>query len=317
MKSVLVTGADGFTGRHLAVRLRDAPTRVIGLGMSSSHAACVECDEFISADVRDPDSIAAVIRALRPDAIYHLAGLAAGSPADLVAVNVEGTRHVLQAARLHAADTPILVVGSAAEYGKVDPADLPITEAQPCAPVDAYGRSKHEATCLALAAARDGMRVVVARPFNIVGPGVPRGLVVGAFIDRVLRILDGGPRELRVGNIDSERDFVSVHDVVDAYVRLLEAEAWGEVVNLCSGRPRSIRSIVDHLIRLAGREIPVIQDPELFRPTDVPVSYGSWAKAARLIRFEPDTDFAAILAASWEHARRDRQHDIEHRPGTS
>lgn len=305
MRTVLVTGASGFCGMHLGHRLkREAGMRLVGAARSAPPAeGAGPWDEFVPLDVRDEGGVAEVVRSVRPDWIFHLAGLSAGADHELHATNVGGTTALLEAVRAHAPDAAVLLAGSAAEYGKVTPEELPIRETQPCRPTGAYGVAKHAATLAALDHVRRfGTRAVIVRPFNIVGAGVPRSLVVGALIERLRDLLDGGERTLRVGNVDTRRDFVGVGDVVDAYVRILRGGFWGEVVNVCSGEPRTIRSVVESLVRMTGRPISVEVDPSLVRPADVPVSYGSWEKARELVGFVPATSLEQALAAAWESA---------------
>jgi len=214
---------------------------------------------------------------------------------------VLGAVRLLDAVALAAPQAAVLLVGSAAEYGPVAPEALPVGEDHPCRPVGAYGISKLVATNLALEIARRrSLRVVVARPFNIVGAGVPTTLVVGAILDRLRRaLLDGGRPLVRMGNLDAQRDFIAVEDAVDAYVRLIQCGRWGEVFNICSGKPCPVRRVVEQLLSYCSTPIELVVDPTLVRHDDVAVIYGDATKAADAIDFQPRITLSDALLAAW------------------
>ena len=125
-------------------------------------------------------------------------------------------------------------------------------------------------------------------------------LVVGAVMKRIRDLEESGGTVLRVGNLDTKRDFVAVEDVVDGYVRMMHAECWGEVFNLCSGVPRLIREVVDEIIALSSRTMKIVVDPVLCRADDIPLSYGSFAKAQTAFGFAPRTSLRECLKTAWE-----------------
>lgn len=299
---MLITGARGFCARHLAARLRGAGHVVGGVGVTSAQRVPDWLDEYTDADVSDGPQVREAVRSFRPDRVFHLAGLTRGADADIFRVNVDGTVHLLDAVRAEAPDARVLLVGSAAEYGFVDPADLPVTEAHPCRPVGAYAQSKHEAVCAGLEMAnRSRLKIVVARPFNIVGAGVSEDLVVGALVARIKRaIVPGGDGVVRVGRLDSGRDFVAVEDVVDAYARMAEGGGWGEVFNICSGEARSIREVAERLCGMADTPVRLEVDPALVRTSEVSVIFGSGAKARKRFGFAPRVPLEESLAAAWQ-----------------
>jgi GDP-4-dehydro-6-deoxy-D-mannose reductase len=111
-----------------------------------------------------------------------------------------------------------------------------------------------------------------------------------------------GDPVVRIGNLDTQRDFVAVEDAVEAYLRLIRCDCWGEVFNVCSGQPRSIRSLVEQLLGFSKRPVRLLVDPALVRPADVPVAYGSWEKAHRAAGFAPATRLEDALRSAWNHA---------------
>ena len=114
---------------------------------------------------------------------------------------------------------------------------------------------------------------------------------------------------MRVGNLDCERDFVAVTDVVDGYVELMARECWGQVFNMCSGRPATIRSVVTTLLSYSPRPLGLVVDPALCRPDDVPVVYGSWERARRAFGFVPVTPLEGALRMAWDHRLGSERHD--------
>ena len=307
MRRILITGAAGFSGTHLARHLaRREPSRIVGIDVAPSPPPDAALDDYVCASVLDTVALADLLREARPDFVFHLAGIAAGRPTEIYRVNLLGGISVLECICEVVPAARVLVVGSAAEYGPVAESDLPITEDCPCKPSGPYGISRHSLTTAALGYWREfGLRTIVARPFNIIGAGLPATLVVGAVLRRIQEAVQGqaDPR-IVAGNVETQRDFVAVEDVVEAYDRLLESDRWGEVFNLCSGQPRSIGSVIHRLIAMSGRSIRLEIDPALLRTGDPPAIFGSWQKAYRAIGFTPKTGIEESLRSAWDHAMR-------------
>lgn len=297
--TALVTGAAGFVGSHLVRRLADDGLRVVGAGRRPE-APGHRLGAYARIDVRDAAGLESFIRAERPERIFHLAGVARGDPREVFETNALGTLALLEAAWRAAPEARVLLVGSAAEYG--EPAALPLTEAHPCRPRNVYGIAKYAATLLGLARAQAGQFVVVARPFNIVGGGVPEGQLVGDVIARALRAMREGASSVLTGNLDTERDYVAVEDVVEAYARMLDDGRAGKIYNLCSGRPVPTRQVVDTLLSFAERPLAVEVDPELARLGDVRVAYGSAAAASGAFGFAARVPLETALRRAWEQA---------------
>lgn len=265
---------------------------------------------FEIGDVTDAEALALVVDAARPDVVFHLAGTAnAADPAEFYRVNTIYAVALLEAlARTGHAHRPILLVGSAAEYGFVSADELPISEELPARPYHHGGASKAAQTLTGLMAARKGRPVVVARPFNVIGAGMPESLLLGSLVRQVARIARGRQAPIiRLGNLDTERDFVAVGDVVRAYADLLRTErAQGEIVNVCAGRPFPVRALAARLVALSGRSIDLVSDPARARAEDPRTNYGSPRKLASLVGYVPGTDLDAALAAALDEAMRGR-----------
>jgi GDP-4-dehydro-6-deoxy-D-mannose reductase len=304
MRRVIVTGASGFVARHLIPRLLANGWQVIGVARGASPPRWLDGLEWVAADLAQWSSAHALLERTAPDALIHLAGQVHGPYAELCAANVTPVSNLLHAAREQAPKLRILLFGSAAEYGAVPEASLPIGEQVRCEPLGAYGGSKLAATTLAQSAARDwGASVAVVRPFNIIGAHMPSTFVAGALIKRIHDALQaGGQQVITIGRTDTTRDFVDAGDLSSAVVRLLDMDVSGDIFNLCSGRETTIRKLLDTLISMAGCGLSWQQDPALIRPSDVARSFGDCSKARARLAFEPVTLLEDSLHAAW-HAR--------------
>jgi nucleoside-diphosphate-sugar epimerase len=292
---VLVTGGGGFSGRRLVALLEARGDEVHTL----SARALPRPNHHRVAEATDRAELREVVRRVGPERIFHLAGVAHASDVmDYYRINVGFAVSLLAAAEEAGhPDCPVLLVGTSAEYGQVAAAELPIVEALPARPYGHYGISKLAQTVEGLAAARRGRPVVVARPFNLIGAGMPARLVAAAFARQIADVVRGRrPAEIEVGNLDTSRDFLHVDDAVAAYVALLgQPAARGQIVNVCSGRGVSIRELLETLVRLAGVAVDVKTRPGLMKQVDVPEHYGSVARLHQLAGPVPARNLEASL----------------------
>lgn len=259
---VLVTGACGFSGRHLVRRLREFPgLRIIGLDCLP--AGDLPLDKHFVLDLGGEDMVADAVERARPDLVFHLAGLLRGaSLEELRLVNFDGFVCLCRALRHFAGRTGrsvrMVTVGSAAEIGPVDGLPMPLAENVPCRPETPYGKSKWEATRRALAEpAGSPLAIVVARPFNLIGPGLPPQLSLGNFARQIAAVVAGTADAVRCGPLDARRDFVDVRDAVDAYIALAVDGRRGEIYNVCSGRSHRIGDLLEAMRQLAGVPVAV------------------------------------------------------------
>jgi len=298
----LVTGAGGFCGRHLVRYLDSRGISVATMGVSASAAP----SHHRLDDVTDTAAMARILAQVRPDQIYHLAGIVhSADPGLYYKVNTQFAVALICALGEEGlADRPLLLVGTAAEYGDAAGDRLPIAETCCPHPYNHYGISKLAQTFEGLAAVRAGQKVVVARPFNIIGPGMPDHISVRSFAAQIAKIRSGAhPPVLKTGNLSPARDFIDVEIVVKAYAALLETPAaYGEIVNICSGVPTRMADIVATLVRLSGVEIEVKTDPLRYKPVDVALSYGDAGKLRRLTGIAADFDLETSLRSALEDA---------------
>jgi GDP-4-dehydro-6-deoxy-D-mannose reductase len=278
---VLITGASGFTGRHLAARLaRTATAGLIGLDLdpvslreSSKMVGLAALDpphclyDFLPCDLTDPEAARQAVERADPDVVFHLAGIfGADSPEEIQRVNVGGFVCLRDALRRQAGhrQRPIrlLVVGSAAELGIAGAVRLPVAEDACCQPETAYGRSKWEVTRLALAEPADGpLEIVVARPFNLVGPGLSPRLALGSFARQIADVALGRADAIRCGSLDARRDYLDVRDAVEAYRLLVERGRPGQLYHVCAGRSHAIGDLLHRMLGLAGVRAAILSHP--------------------------------------------------------
>jgi GDP-4-dehydro-6-deoxy-D-mannose reductase len=295
---LLVTGAGGFVGGHLAEFLHSEHPEVevhgVSLPQGSVAWRAAPGARMVEADLTDPAAARAVVEDVRPDRILHLAGqssvhLSWLDPGGTLRSNVLGIVHLLDAVRALGLRPPALVVGSAEEYGPVGPDEMPIREETPLRPSSPYAVSKVAQGALALLyGPAGGMRVVLTRTFHHTGPGRGEAFAESSFARQIAEI-EAGRREpvLRVGNLEAVRDFADVRDVVRAYWMLLDKGEGGRVYNVCSGRGRRIRELLDVLLAASVARVEVRTDPERLRPSDVPAQVGDPARLRAATGWEP------------------------------
>ncbi|MHC9543695.1 MAG: NAD-dependent epimerase/dehydratase family protein [Vulcanimicrobiota bacterium] len=302
-KTALIMGVCGFCGTHLAETLENVEgLDILGSDISEAPPEKLKFSDYIPLDITCQEDVIKTIKETKPDWAFNLAGLNRGDSSKVNSVNHSGAVFLLEAIKEHSPGTRVVMVGSAAEYGAVPPSMLPITESHPCNPVGHYGNSKLAMTNAAISYARDDrLKVVIARPFNVIGPGMPEGLVITDIMNRALKAFsnDGEP-VIRVGNINSMRDFIAVQDVVEAYVRMIQGDYWGEVFNICSGKAYAVSTIVHQMLSLFGRPFTLEVEPSLVKTNDVDVSIGSFEKAQQAFGFEPSIHVEESIKGIWE-----------------
>ena len=196
----------------------------------------------------------------------------------------------------------MLVVSSAEVYGVVTPEELPLTELAAPRPGSPYAASKAAAEIVGLqAAAGFGQRVVIARPFNHIGPGQSASFFVPAIARRLVEARRDGRTDVTIGNLTARRDFTDVRDVVRAYRLLARCGSSGVVYNVCTGIDVSIEEVACQLLELAGVDLQLEVDPALARPVDVPVLRGDCAKLHDVTGWQPEIDFTTTLRDVLEH----------------
>lgn len=299
----LVVGAAGFVGKYLVEHLRREGREVVTADVSAA--------TDISCDICDASAVVDLIRQTHPKRVFHLAALSsvgdvARDAATAYRVNAEGTLNVLMACRNHAPGCRLLFTSTAAVYGIAPEVAMPLIEARRPYPVEVYAASKALAETLCDLLGGDGrIRVIVTRAFNHTGPGQDNRFVVPALAEQVAKVARGSAEPvIHTGNLDPERDFSDVREVVRAYDDLLHHGESAQTYNVCSGRTRTIRSILQDLLRLAGVEADVKPDPARERVVDLKHLVGDNTAILDAIGWAPSPMRDSTLRDILDHAMR-------------
>ena len=276
----LVTGSQGFVGHHLVQHLSASGDEVLGVDRGD-------------VDVTDAPQVRAVVETFAPDVVYHLAALTHvgdswADPVEYTRVNVLGTKFLLDAVFDAASAATVVLVSSADVYGVVEESDLPIREDFRVAPANPYASSKVEAEHVAHDAVRQrDQSVVIARPFNHVGPGQSERFVIPALVGRLLDALAEGRDQIAVGELNVRRDFSDVRDVVRAYRLLALYGARGETYHVASGQDSSLTDIAAELVDSLAPGVALVRDESLVRPVEIAVMRGSFERLHDATGWEP------------------------------
>jgi len=311
---VLITGADGFVGQHLAAFLLEQEgLEVLGLdlrtpGEGGPWNAC----EYEICDILDRAQVFSHIAGFRPDYVFHLAAQSSvrrswEDPGLTYKIALTGQANVFDALREADLDARVHVACSSEEYGKVKEEELPIREDHPLRPASPYALSKVMQDFHAVFAHQAyGTKAVVTRAFNMIGPGQSPDFVVSDFARQIAEA-EAGRREpvMRVGNLEARRDFSDVRDLVGHYWRLLGEGEPGEVYNVCSGSDHSIAEILEMLLSMSETPIRVEVDPARLRKSDIPVLRGDNGKMRALTGSIPDRPLEETLRDVLAYWRRE------------
>lgn len=289
--SILVTGAAGFAGRHLLAHLCTSAAGDEVLAWSRQPPTQTDGVRWRQVDITDRHAVHQAISEAQPAHIVHLAGSPHVGQSWLnsllpLQTNVLGTHHLLEAVRLHSPQSRVVVVTSAMIY---QASAMALTEDAPLVPSSPYGLSKLAQDQLALTAAHDdGLHVVVARPFNHIGPGQDPTFAVSSFARQIALIEAGlAAPVIHVGNLDAERDLTDVRDVVDAYVRLLDHGRAGWPYNICTGTAYRVGDLLDRLIALSRVPVTRTVDADRLRPSDLPRLVGDCTRLRTTLGWAP------------------------------
>lgn len=287
-RPIIITGAGGFVGTHLHAELGED--------------ACA-----IDVDVTDSEAVSAAVRELRPGAVVHLAATSSVSlsfrqPAETWRVNAVGTVNVLEAVRRQARTARVLVLSTGEVYGRA--AVVPTPEDSPFAPLSPYAASKVAAEVACVQAARaDGLDVVVARSFGLLGPGQSEKYFSGSWTRQIAQLEHAGGGVLFTGDLSIRRDLTDVRDACRAFRLLLDRAVPAGTYNVASGRAVALSRVVRLLLSLAQCAVEVRTDPERLRPADVPVQCGDPSRLQAATGWTREVALRKTLADALDAAR--------------
>jgi GDP-4-dehydro-6-deoxy-D-mannose reductase len=313
---VLITGLTGFVGSHLA----DYLVALGGIEVYGTYRWRSRMDnvehlrdrvQLVECDLRDASGVRAMLGTVRPERIFHLAAQSYvpaswRNPSETLTGNVACQLNLFEGVRAAGLSPRIQIAGSSEEYGHVLPHEVPIREENPLRPLSPYAVSKVAQDLLAYQYWMSyRLHTVRTRGFNHTGPRRGEVFVTSNFARQIAEI-EKGIREpiVRVGNLESVRDFTDVRDMVRAYWLALEHGEPGDVYNLCSGRGHTIRSVLEKLIEMAHVKVDVQEEPGRLRPSDVVNLLGDYGKFRRLTGWEPTIPLEVTLKDVLEHWRQ-------------
>lgn len=283
---LIVTGSNGFVGRHFRSAYGGVPLH----------------DRGGVVDLCDAPRLQAAVQRLMPEAVLHLAAQSSVAesfkdPTRTLSVNFFGTLNLLRALSAAGFRGVFVYAGSSDVYGKTPVAELPVKEAQPLRPLSPYAVSKVAAEALCYQwSQKEGFRIVMARPFTMIGPGQDHRFAIAGFARQIVEMRRGKqPPRLVTGDLDVTRDFTDVRDGIRAYRMLLERGENGEVYNVCSGREHSLRSLVEQLLEGAGVHAQMHIDPGRLRSSEQRRMSGNPSKIRNLAGWSPEIPLTTTL----------------------
>ena len=303
----LITGVTGFAGSHLAELLLAEGHVVYGTRRLRSPLENISHLQdkitLLDSELTDQTSVTNLLADVKPGLIFHLAAQSFvkaswAYPGYTLFNNLGSQLCIFEAMRRLELDARIQIAGSSEEYGAATEDELPLTEESPLRPLSPYGVSKVAQDMLAYQYFQSyGMKVVRTRAFNHTGPRRGEVFATSNFAKQIAMI-ELGLQEpvIRVGNLDAQRDFSDVRDVVRAYYIACTKGEPGEVYNICSGSSITIGKMLDILIGLARCKVSVETDADRLRPSDVQLLRGDATKLIAATGWSPVYDIKQTLA---------------------
>jgi len=312
---VLVTGATGFVGRHLCEFLnKQKNAEVYGTDLIDHEIEAEFPIKLIECDLMNKDAVESCIKEVKPDLVFHLAAIASvpdawKNPGKVLVNNTVCQLNILEVLAKNDLRPRVLIVSTGEVYGAVDKNDLPIDELTRLRPNNPYAVSKVSQEFLGYQYFESfRIPVIISRSFNHAGPGQRGDFVVPSFVSQVVDIEhDSKDPIMLVGNLEAQRDFLDVRDVVRAYWDLITNGIPGEVYNVCSGKAVRIKRILEILLNNAKTNIKVKQDPDKMRPSDTPVIIGNNAKLKAISKWEPKIPIEQTIIDTLEKMRLNRK----------
>ncbi|WP_080427137.1 NAD-dependent epimerase/dehydratase family protein [Burkholderia ubonensis] len=312
----LLTGASGFVGQSVVAHLNAVGVEIVAL-TRRQQPPMQGVEWQVLESPSNSGQIAEAVSKVAPDVVFHLAGTSDGSNLSaLYEANVVFAAQVFEACLAVPASPVVVVAGSAAEYGPVSNDVARVSESFHPNPNTAYGISKLAQTQHAMLAASRGLRIIVARLFNPIGPNMPVSLALGSFAEQIAQF-ETTSGVLRTGDLDSERDFIDVDEVARILFELTSIDrAYGSIVNVCTGKASNLMDLTTRLIQLAGIPVRIERDPSRIGNSTVRRFVGDPSRLNSFGIGAHTTNLDALLASMLATARErcHNQMDLHTRP---
>lgn len=251
---IVVTGSDGFVGRHLIELLKKGNDEIFPLDLKQ-------------ADITKYSEVKKYLTKIQPNQVYHLAGFASGAGKDkdlIFKINVQGTLNILKALQELKKPVKIILASTAYVYGNTSSC---VTENGKIDAKSFYDQSKIKMEEEALKYQSDDIKITITRASNHTGPGQKLGFVVPDFCEQIVKAKSGDIIE--VGNLESKRDFFDVRDCVKAYQLIMKKGESGQIYNIGTGKTTSVQEILEQLIKISNKKISYKIDPKRMRSSDI------------------------------------------------
>lgn len=303
MKKILIFGVSGFAGRYMANELIDNGYDVYGTDLVENPVLPKKLI-FKKADIMNAPEVEEVVLSVRPDAVINLAAINSvgeswNNVMRTISVNISGALNILEAVRKCEPIPKILFVGSSEEY---ESTENNITENMKLNSNNPYGVSTiTQDYLMEIYKEHYGMECYYVRPFNQLGVGQKSNSALPSFCKQVADIEKSGRSGIvEVGNLDVERDYTDIRDIVKAYRMILESDNSSTIYNVGSGNTYSIRELLEYIISLSSQKIDVVVNPELIRPVDSKRICCDYSRIKNELCWKPQFDIKDTLRTMYE-----------------
>jgi len=283
MKNIkLVIGSEGFIGKAFINYHKKFENSSIEL--FTVDIIDIDKKNYYKCDATNFQIIEKIIQSVQPDEIYNFSGSFSDIYEKSYLTNVIISKNIFDSVLLHNLnECKILINGSAAEYGAINEKDNPIKENHPLNPINFYGLTKTWQTYLAkLYFLREDVQVYIARPFNIIGYGISPNLFIGRLINEIKKNLEK-KNKIILGNLNSERDYLDIDDVIRAYLKIMEKGVPGDIYNIGSGKSIIIGELLKIFLNLFKIEKNMVQiNKSLIKKADIPKIIADNSKLKKL-----------------------------------
>ncbi len=313
-KKALITGIAGFAGSHLAEALLEKNISVFGF-YHPRHSIdnlqeIKDKITLVACDLLDEKKVKKEIEHLSPDYVFHLAAFSSPAqsfknPQETLKNNIVGQINLLEALVSAKSKAKILIIGSADEYGYVDPKQLPVKEDAPLLPTSPYAVSKVAQDLLGLQYfINQKLSIVRVRPFNHIGPRQAPVFVIASFASQIAQCEAKGGGTIKVGNLNASRDFTDARDMVKAYILALDKGELGDVYNLGSGHAVKISEVLKLMLKMAKVKIQIKVDKTRLHSHDIKVIYCDFSKFKSKTGWTPNIPLKTTLSDTIDYERQ-------------